>query len=141
MLQRVLWRLGHHARCLWILDGLRFGRHRCAIDTEGTCARIARGDRIERGDVLEALGLLRVLIEPRRLLRESLHLLCGELFARARRSDRIAVDGAVGRVWRGGREGGGRGGARHGGVDRDRVGDRRRRREGRLRARTEERGG
>jgi hypothetical protein len=107
MLQRVFGWLGHHARCLWILDGLCFGRHRCTIDTEGTRACIVRSNRIKRGDILEALCLPCRLIEPGRLLRKFLHLLCGERFAWARRGDGIAVDGAVGRIWWGSRQGGG----------------------------------
>ena len=140
MLQRVFRRLGHHTRCLWILDGLRFGRHCRAIDAEGARARIARSDRIERRDILEPLHLLRKLIEPGGLLRKLLHFLCSERFTGARSCDGIAVDRAVCRIWWGRRQGSGRCGAREGGVDSDRVCDGRRGREGRLGTRAEERG-
>src|SRR5579863_40372 len=116
MLQRVFRRLGHHTRCLWILDGLRFGRHCRAIDAEGARARIARSDRIERRDILEPLHLLRKLIEPGGLLRKLLHFLCSERFTGARSCDGIAVDRAVCRIWWGRRQGSGRCGAREGGL-------------------------
>ena len=99
--------LGHHARCLWILDGFRFGWHRCAIDAGGARARIARCDCIERRAGLEALGLLDGFIESSGLLHEPLHLLGGEDSPEPHRGDRIVVDGAVGRGWRRGRERGG----------------------------------
>lgn len=143
MLQRMFGWFGHHARCLWILDGLRFWRDCRTIDAEGARARITCRDRIECRDVLEALGFLRGLIEHGRLLRKFFHPFGGERLAWARRGDgnRIAVDGAIVRVGRGGREGPGRGGARDGSVDRDGICDGRSGREGSLRARAEERGG
>ena len=134
-------RLGHHAWCLRILDGLRFGRHRGAIDAKGTRASIVRSDSIEGRDVLEPFRLLRGLIEDGGLLGKLLYPLSGERLAWARRSERITVDGAVGRIRRRGGEGGGGGGACHWEVDGDRICDRRGGRDGRLRARTEERSG
>ena len=81
MLQRVLGWFGHQSRSLWVLDRLSFRRHSRTVNTEGTCARISRGDGIERGDILEPLSLLWVLIESRRLLCEPFHFFYGELLA------------------------------------------------------------
>jgi hypothetical protein len=95
----MLGRLRHQAWCLRIFNGLRFGRHRGAVDAEGTRARIERRDDVEGGDVFESFRLLhRLFLEYGGLLSELLHLLRSKRFAWARRSDRITIDGAVGRV-------------------------------------------
>jgi len=81
MLQRVFGWFGHQPRSLWVLDRLSFRRHSRTINAEGTCARISRGDGVERGYVLESLSLLWILIESSRLLCELFHLFYGELLA------------------------------------------------------------
>jgi hypothetical protein len=117
MLQRVLSRLRHHARRLRILNRFGLRRHRRTINAQGARPRIARCDGVQGRDVLEPLGLLHRLIHDGVLLREPLHPLCGERLARACSGHRIAVDGAVGRVWGRGGERTGRGGACDGGID------------------------
>jgi hypothetical protein len=84
MLQWVFGWFGHQPRSLWILDRLSFRRHGRTINAEGTRACISRGDSIERGDILESLGLLWVFIESSRFLCEPFYLFYGELFAWAR---------------------------------------------------------
>jgi hypothetical protein len=66
-------------------------------------ARITCRDNIERRDVLEPFRLLSILIESSHLLRKLFHPFDGQRLAWARgrrRSDSIAIDGPVGRVWR-----------------------------------------
>jgi hypothetical protein len=84
MLQRVLGWFGHQARSLWVLDRLSFRWHSRTINTEGACARISCRDGIERGDILEPLSLLWVLIESGCLLCEPFYLFYSELLAWAR---------------------------------------------------------
>ena len=63
-----------------------------------------------KDDVLEPLGLLHRLTHDGSLLHEPFHLLCSERLAGACSSHRIAIDGAIGRVWQ-------RGGERTGEVE------------------------
>ena len=115
--------LRHHARSLRILDGFSFRWYRRTIDAQGARPRVARCDGIQGRDVLETLGPLHRLIHDGSLLRKPLHLLGCERLAGARSGHRIAVDGAVGRVWGRGGERTGGGGTCDGRIDSDGIGE------------------
>ena len=123
MLQRVLSWFRHHARRLRILNGLSFRWHRRTINAQGARPRIACRDGVQGRDILETLGPLHRLIHDGGLLRKPLHLLCGERLTGTCSGHRIAVDGAVGRVWGRGGERTGGGGTCDGGVDGDGIGE------------------
>ena len=69
-----------------------------------------RHDGVQGRDVLGPLGFLHRLTHDGSLLREPFNLLCGERLAGACSSHRIAINGAIGRVWQ-------RGGERTGEVE------------------------
>ena len=117
MLRSVLSRLSSSR--LRILNGSSFRRHRRTIDAQGASQRIACCDGVQRRDLLETLGPLHRLIH----LRKPLHLLRSERLAGTCSSHRVAVDGAVGRVWGRGGERTGGGGACDRNVDGEGIGE------------------
>ena len=89
----------HHSKRPWH-NGFSFRWHCSTINAQGARPHIARCDGIQGRDVLETLGPLHQLIHDDSLLRKPLHLLGCEWLAGACSGHRIAIDRAVGQVWR-----------------------------------------